>query len=103
MATQSAAARANQVAKAQAEASGLLRDIPTAPVQKPEVISSSMLIMTYQIMADAITGQGRTDAPDSPGHISGIVTRADIEAIGGDFEWLLRSGAIAEAGYAPIS
>lgn len=103
MATQTAAQRANAAAKASAQATELLREIPVAPVVKQEVISSTMLIMTYQIMVDAITGQGRADAPDVPGHISGIVTKADIEGIGGDFEWLMKTGAIAEAGYATIS
>lgn len=74
-------------------------EAPVAPVQ--QIISASMLVMTYQIVQDFILCAGHT--PEVPSMLKGVVTKADLDAAGVDFEWLLKSEAIVEAGYAPIS
>lgn len=73
----------------------------TLPVANPDLVPAGMLVKVYDIVADAILGVGHT--PEAPGILKGRVTRADLEAAGVDFEWLLKTEAIIEAGYAPTA
>lgn len=72
---------------------------PVASVQ--QVIRADMLTMTYQIIQDYILCEGHS--PEVPSMLQGVVTKADLDAAGVDFAWLLKSGAIVEAGYASVN
>lgn len=69
-------------------------------IEKPstEAVSADILFKQYQVMNDGIVASDESLALGIS-VLKGLVTRADIERAGGDFEWLLSSGAIQEAGY----
>lgn len=100
-----AAAAAKQLAEATvpSQVIAALEQIITPSPAKPdtEVVRADMLVKQYEIVQDAILGEGHT--PEAPAFLKGIVTKADLDAAGVDFDWLLRSGAIVEAGYAPTT
>lgn len=69
-------------------------------VEQPnkEAVRADILFKQYQVMNDGIVASDESLALGIS-VLRGLVTRADIERAGGDFEWLLETGAIEEAGY----
>lgn len=63
-----------------------------------EAVSADLLFKQYQVMNDGIVA-GEEQQALGITVLKGLVTKADIERAGGDFAWLLASGAIQEAGY----
>lgn len=63
-----------------------------------EAVSADLVFKQYQVMNDGIVA-GEEQQALGITVLKGLVTKADIERAGGDFVWLLASGAIQEAGY----
>lgn len=63
-----------------------------------EAVPQEMLTKMYRVLVDGIVAGDEKQALGIS-VLKDLVTRADIENGGADFEWLLRSGAIEEAGY----
>ena len=63
-----------------------------------EVLPVEMLTKMYRVLCDGIVAGDEKQALGIS-VLKDLVTRADIENGGADFEWLLSSGAIEEAGY----
>lgn len=63
-----------------------------------EVVPERLLIKQYRVLVDGIVAGDEKQALGIA-VLKDFVTRADIEASGADFEWLIKSGAIEEAGY----
>lgn len=64
-----------------------------------EAVSADVLFKQYRVLNDGIVAGAEQQALGIT-VLTGLVTKSDIERAGGDFEWLLKSGAIEEAGYA---
>ncbi len=63
-----------------------------------EVVPERMLVKQYKVLVDGIVA-GDDQQALGISVLKGLVTRADIENAGADFAWLLKTGAIEEAGY----
>lgn len=63
-----------------------------------EAVPAAMLTKQYRVLCDGIVA-GDDKQALGISVLTGLVTRADIENGGADFEWLMKSGAIEEAGY----
>lgn len=68
-----------------------------AAILKPAV-PANLLVKMYRVNVDGIVA-GDDKQALGIGVLTGIISRADIENSGADFDWLLSSGAIEEAGY----
>lgn len=60
--------------------------------------AGKILVKQYAVLVDGIVA-GDDQQALGIAVLKGNVTRADIEKAGGDFEWLLKTEAIAEVGY----
>lgn len=67
--------------------------------KEPEKPSGPILMQMYDILADHITGASPHAEQQNVEILKGRVTSADLDAAQVDKEWLLRTGAIAEAGW----
>ncbi len=63
-----------------------------------EVVPATLLTKQYRVLVDGIVA-GDDQQALGISVLKGLVTRADIENGGADFEWLMKTGAIEEAGY----
>ncbi len=63
-----------------------------------EAVPERLLVKQYRVMVDGIVAGDEQQALGIS-VLKDLVTRADIENAGADFAWLLKTGAIEEAGY----
>lgn len=69
-----------------------------ADIAAKEKIPAELMTKVYRILNDGIVA-GDDKQALGINVLTGIVTRADIENSGSDFNWLLKTGIIEEAGY----
>lgn len=74
----------------------LSSDPPEIIEEKPHV---PVLVKLYDIMVDSITGASIRPEEQNITVLKGRVTSADLDAAGVDKAWLIKSGAIVDAGF----
>lgn len=63
-----------------------------------EAVPEALLTKHYRVLVDGIVAGDEKQALGIS-VLKDLVTRADIENSGADFDWLIKSGAIEEAGW----
>ncbi len=74
---------------------------PALPEIKP-IDNSPVYVKVYDVTNDGILGSN-TQPGDGITILKGRVTDIDLEAAAVDKEWLIKTGMLVEAGYAPAS